>query len=123
MTNNDSEFEGFLKRFQPRAPRPLPKVFKPAWWPPVLAAAALILLVLGIWLASMQVTSSRTENTVKLKVERKAQTARPTATLGNLQRLANADPEGFNAVLDAQAATLLPEVTRPGGALAVLAKE
>jgi hypothetical protein len=124
MANDDSEFEAFLKKFRPAPPRPLPRVLKPAWWLPVRAAAAVVLLASGIWLASRQITSSRIESTVTPKVEdRKPQTAEPTATLGNLERLANTDPVRFNAVLDAQADTLLPDVARPGGVLAVLAKE
>lgn len=123
MKNDDPEFESFLKNFRPRAPRPLPDAPKPVWWRPAFAMAALILLACGIWLARR--SSLHTAETVtKARVEdRKSRMVSPMATLGTLQRAANADPQRFNAMLDAQAAALLPDVTRRNGALRVLAKE
>jgi hypothetical protein len=113
--SNDSEIETFLRRFEPRAPAPLPSsVRRPArtWRFYALAAASAAAIVLLAWhLAVPPPFSSRAPGIT--------QRLRPTlGTLNAALRAGNLD-----SVLDEMGKQTLPDPSRPGGALEALARD
>jgi hypothetical protein len=114
MLNDDLQFESFLRQFKlvRPDPLPLPQPHDQRWLRPILAAAAVLLTILVLWLVYHTI---QPRESAELRVVH-----RVPPTLGALQRLAN--QQELDSTLDAQSARLLPDVETSHGALAVLAK-
>ena len=124
MNRERHQFEEYLRRFQPKAPRP--------WQPPsqrpnrpqrpwLVAAALFVAAVAGYAVRSVNQFWNR-----ELTPERSVTSpAVPTvrATLGSLSRVAIGDPDALEKALVDTSPRLLLRVDRPGGPLASLAKE
>ena len=115
---DDREFEAWLRRFPPQAPRPLPMARR-RWFArrPSLAAAAALLLVAGVVLLRERDHGVRPIPTIVFQAPARAVRA------GELHVLARIDPERLEAMLDGEARRLLPDVERSTGALRVLGAE
>jgi hypothetical protein len=115
MDQRDEQFESFLREFQPRYPRALPAVIpSQSIWMPRLAAAAVVLIVIGLsfWSLSRKPSVSSAMSTEGSNLS-------PAA----LMRLALEDPARLDAVLDSSARSELPRFDSKDSALRVLAKE
>jgi hypothetical protein len=127
MPNDDLQLESFLRQFRPTAPSPLPELEsahlgKNVWRLRALAAAAIFLLVFGIWRVSWVRHKSRlTEDTPS--VNHPTPSSNQAMTLGTLQKLAETNPDRLNAVLDFESNRLLPDVEKSRGALGILAQQ
>jgi hypothetical protein len=126
MKKNDEQFESFLREFEPREPRPLPVTASDATWRRRLLAAAVVLLAGSgsLWLAMRRTSETKSPTTQNAPVPRPDATpAIPKLSLLALTRMAQDDPQKFDATLDAESRTILPGFQGKGSALAPLAKE
>ena len=115
MDRRDEQFEAFLREFQPRRPRALPVVIRArAVWAPRLAAAAAVILAVGISFLTLS-RKSLAPNATK----REGSNLSPAA----LTRLALEDPARLDAVLDSSPRSVLPRFDGKNSALRVLTKE
>ncbi len=124
MHDQRDEFEEYLRRFQPRAPRARPLPWRrPAQPARVWMAAAAAVLAGIVTYTAWSVTHPR--NTVLSSQIPAAAPQDPIvqATLGWLSRAAIADPDALDKLLIDTSPRLLPRVDRPEGTLATLAKE
>jgi len=126
MDQRHDEFESFLRQFQPRVPRALPRLvaasrFNPRWW---RAAAAVGLVGVGtsvlIWRLSPAPVRDREAHAVSNST---FVSAAPTVTVGRLTQVAIAGLDGLDATLTIASRSLLPHVERPDSTLFSLAKD
>ncbi len=125
MDQDDREFESYLRKFQPRRPKPLPsriRVIFLRWRAP--AAAAILIVLLGTVLG-LVLRHSRTKSDSSTLVTNQPQIhAIPVAqqvSLGRLNAAAREGPASLDAVLDKASPNLLPDVERGHGVLSALA--
>ena len=110
---DDPQLEAFLRQFRPRRPAPLPQPAKrPAHSRWMLAAAATVLLAVGVW--RWAPWHDRTSAPTPA-----ASSGRIAPTLSAFHAAVRGGTH--ESVLDEMDARLLPDPTRPGGALRVLA--
>ena len=115
MDRRDEQFESFLREFRPRLPRALPVVVRArAAWMPRLAAAAIVLVALGVSFLTLSRKPSTPNGT-----NREGSKLSPAA----LTRLALEDPARLDAVLDSSGRSALPRFDNKDSALRVLTKE
>ena len=110
---DDPQLEAFLKQFRPRRPAPLPLSAKrPAYSRWMLAAAATVVLAVGVWRWAPRPD----------RIAEPLPSVRSGPIVFSLTTL-NAAVRGgtHESLLDELDARLLPDPTRPGGALRVLA--
>jgi hypothetical protein len=114
MTDNNTQFENYLREFQPRRPRALPILR--AYWTNRLAAAAALLLATSasLYLATRQPIA-------KPNVSVAIRNARPSLVV--LTRLATDDPAQLDSLLNSQAQSQFPRLQQENSSLRVLAKE
>ena len=117
----DAEFEGYLRRFQPRPPRPMPEPYGWRWYG--IGAGVLVAIVALWWMWSSSSTPPpappRPPEPPKVEVRRPA----PSATLGRMRALASKDPDALERALDDDARRLLPDVKGADETLGELSKE
>jgi hypothetical protein len=112
MRDDDPQIETFLRQFKPRPPVALRlgrRNVSPVWWG--LAAAAVIAAV--VWSSW---TPRHGPASTKAVVTREA---RPRATLGEVSAACRRG--NYEEVLNEMDSRILPDPTRPGGALRELA--
>lgn len=108
---DDIEFR--LRTFRPRQPAPLETRFvlhrsrKPFWIAAAAALAAAIVVAVRLNRPAEAPAAGVTEH----------------LTLGALTKMAVESPDEFDAALTLMSRASLPDVTQPGGALQMLAKE
>lgn len=122
----DAEFEGFLQRFQPRPPRPLPErgareAGRWHWYG--IGSGLLVAIAVLVWMWSRSTTPSPEppKPPEPPKVEVRAPKLSPT--LGRMRMLASQDPDLLDRALDDDARRLLPDVEGSRGTLGELSKE
>lgn len=122
LDRKDEKLEGYLRQFQARAPRPLPRQEKRIvfWRPaPVLAAgAAMVVLALTLFVLRGGRTTHR-QGDVATGTEPIAQ----EISLIRFSRIAQQDPEKLGSHLDKLSTRLLPDVRQSRGVLKQLARE
>ena len=115
MDPRDEQFESFLREFQPRRPSALPAAdpVKSAWMPR-LAAAAVVLVAVGVSFLTLSRKSS-----IRNATNMEGSNLSPAA----LTRLALEDPAHLEVLLDSSARSELPRFDNKNSALRVLTKE
>lgn len=114
MTDNNTQFENYLREFQPRCPRALP-IPRPYWMNRLAAAAALLLaLSSSLYLVTRQQVAKQNVSAVSPNV-------RPSLFV--LTRLATEDPDKLDSLLNSQAKNQFPHFQQENSSLRVLAKE
>lgn len=111
--STDPELEAFLRRFQPLAGAPLPRVAERRSRSRTWLAAALLLVATGLW---WHLGPSRRAGSTSIRPRA------ASATWGVLRDVAGADPQGLETTLERQAQQDLPDVGRRDGALRLLAR-
>jgi hypothetical protein len=108
----DEEIEGFLRRFEPRAPSALPRRprhrQRPAWW-----AVAAALVVGGVWLGLRRPAEVPPDVAAPV-------VTRPRATMGELSVLLR--PGESPRAIEELGQRVLADPRRSGGALRELAR-
>jgi len=124
--NDDRKFEAFLRKFEPRSPRPLPQAetLSRSW--PRLAAAAALILVAGaasLWIGRHQMRANRTDSQPSaLSVSGVAPNQQSMSTISLTRAALDNSPE-FDREMDDMARRSLPRFDRKDSMLRVLAKE
>lgn len=126
MTEDQLKFEDFLRGFEPRRPRPLPPVAA-AWYESRwLAAAAVVLAVLG-GLTWAELGSIRRRGAERLpRVDQNSRrTTRMAPALSSvaLTRMALEDGKQFDIQMNEMAPSTLPRCDRTTSSLRLLAEE
>ena len=125
MDGENDRFENFLREFEPHQPRALPCAEQTATANRARRATAGAIALLGlaasIWLALTR-PAQRSEGVGEKRAESLEAPTMPLSAL-SLRRLAAADPEKLDAVLDAAARRSLPDFRRPDSSLHALTKE
>lgn len=124
LDREDEKLEAYLRQFQARAPRPLPKTAKPLLFRrPAMAlgalAAAILLAVAVFVLRGRQ--APRQQVPVQLAVQK--QPVPQQISMIRLSRIAQENPEKLGSYLDELSARLLPDVRGSKGVLKQLARE
>jgi hypothetical protein len=122
MDRPGEKFESFLREFEPRRPRALPKAPDvPNTARRAVATAGLAVLCIGaLWIALRELRTTRgSEPAVQsLSGQSSAQ-----LSARELLRLAMEDPQRFDAALTAMSRNILPSFAHNDSTLRVLAKE
>ncbi|MFZ1206308.1 MAG: hypothetical protein WBC67_12570 [Candidatus Acidiferrales bacterium] len=115
----DEQLENFLREFQPRRPRALPRD-RHVWPRRFVAAAAVIAIFLGgsLWLVLKKAARPRVELDVTTQ-----EPSQPRLALLPLTRLALEDPARMDQMLSAASREMLPNLQGSDSTLRVLAKE
>jgi hypothetical protein len=124
LDREDEKLEVYLRQFQVRAPRPLPKAEKPFLFRrPAMAVGALtaaILLSIAIFvLRGRQAPPQQALVPITAQKEQVPQ----QISMIRLSRIAQEDPEKLGSYLDELSAPLLPDVRGSKGVLKQLARE
>jgi hypothetical protein len=127
--NDRTQFENYLREFEPRQPRALPSSARLAssnWRRLVATATVLVACSFGAWLARrarpLAETSSNSSRAATGESVLK-QFASNGSSLIILTRLATQEPLDFEAILNEQSRQVLIRFDQASGALRVLAKE
>ena len=126
---DETQFENYLREFEPRKPRALPSSQNLAdgGWRRFAAAAILLAACsASVWFAwpSRPVAAPDLGVLSTLPLEALAQQKRPShPSLIVLTRLAANEPQNFEVTLNEQSRQELPRLDQPSSALRVLAKE
>jgi hypothetical protein len=125
MQKHDEEMERYLKKFQPRAVRPL-EISRQSGnvWMRRLAAAAVLVLAGGISLWYGQHKTPGSLKTAKVSELQSIVSSAPrSASTLYLTRLALEDNQAFEALLTKESRMELPDLQGEQSTLRVLAKE
>lgn len=125
MQRDDKELEKYLSEFRPRPVRPL-NVSRSATagWIGRLAAAALVLLSVGggLWHSRHTARAPRAPvEAQRVRIDIRLEERRPNTIA--LTKLALENENQFEAQLDAESRTVLPDFQGQQGTLRVFAKE
>lgn len=121
---DDRQFEDYLRKFRPEAPKPLPgrgQLLLLRWRAPAFAAAAvgaLIALALLAWLRGPVEHRARLEQPAPAR-----STIVDEVSLRRLSTMANQDPAKLDDHLDRISPKLLPDVRKGHGVLRTLSVE
>jgi len=125
--NDDRKFEAFLRKFEPRSPRPLPQAETLSRsWPRLAASAALILAVGGasLWIGRHHMRANRTDSQPSaLSVSGVAPNQQEPISTITLTRAALDNSPEFDRAMDDMAWRSLPRFDGKDSMLRVLAKE
>jgi hypothetical protein len=126
MSGEDEQFEKYLSEFQPRRPRALPAApaRTPAWlWG---AAAAVLVIVLGtyVWVLHRANVAKQWEFSARnVAGAPSAKVEQSERSVLRLTRLAEEDPQRFEAELADASRRVLPNFRGKDSTLRVLAEE
>ena len=126
MENDEKQLEKYLAEFQPRRPRALPPLIRPAQAMARVAATAIVALTLGtsLWLFWRNPTSRRPAVTLSRQpIVLPGNDFRQTQSNMVLTRLALESPSRRDGALNAVQERGLPRFDRPNSVLRLLARE
>lgn len=125
LDREDEKLEGYLRQFQARAPRPLPRQEKPILFrrpAMAMAAAAAAVVVVAVALLALRGREAPPQQP-PARVAAQAEPVPQQISMIRLSRIAREDPEKLGRHLDELSTRLLPDVRGSHGVLKHLARE
>jgi hypothetical protein len=124
MSDNDGQFENYLRTFQPKRPRPLPLApeASPEWRRLAAAAAVLIALGISLWFG-VRKSQPRVAVLVITGPPHPAQQLSARPSILQLTRIAVEDPAKLDGELTELSTEILPDFQKKESTLRVLAKD
>lgn len=123
LDREDEKLETYLRQFQARAPRPLPRLKKSFLFsrPAMALAVAAAVIVLAVTAFLLRGRQAPPQPAVDVQVQKEP--VPQQISMIRLSRIAQEDPEKLGSHLDELSARLLPDVRGSKGVLKQLARE
>jgi hypothetical protein len=123
LDREDEKLEAYLRQFEARAPRPLPRQKKPFLFirPAMALPGIAAVIVLAIALFVLRGRQAPPQAAVDVQVQKEP--VPQQISMIRLSRIAQEDPEKLGSHLDELSARLLPDVRGSKGVLKQLARE
>lgn len=123
LDREDEKLETYLRQFQARAPRPLPRLKKPSLFSRPAMALAVVAAVIVLAVAAFLLRGRQAPPQPAVDVQVQKEPVPQQISMIRLSRIAQEDPEKLGSHLDELSARLLPDVRGSKGVLKQLARE